>query len=115
MTNDSQQTHPLYAIDRDQIDAVLGHQGEPGPQQLATVGALLSRYVDFPGAEDIRDDLQKCYPLGLTLTTQCQDTADRATAGGLGRIRARRALAQGQTWKMPKADLPIARRMSRCA
>ena len=67
MTNDSQQTHPLYAIDRDQIDAVLGHQGEPGPQQLTTVGALLCRYVDFPGAEDIRDDLQKCLTLwGLT-------------------------------------------------
>ena len=59
MTNDTQQTHPLYAIDRDQIDAVLGHEGEPGPQQLTTIAALFSRYADFPGAEDIRDDLQK--------------------------------------------------------
>ena len=30
MTDNTQQTHPLYAIDRDQIDAVLGHEGEPG-------------------------------------------------------------------------------------
>ena len=48
MTDDTQQTHPLYAIDRDQIDAVLGHEGEPGPQQLTTIAALFSRYADFP-------------------------------------------------------------------
>ena len=52
MTDDTQQTHPLYAIDRDQVDAVLGHEGEPGPQQLTTIAALFSRYADFPGAED---------------------------------------------------------------
>jgi len=63
MTDNTQQTHPLYAIDRDQIDAVLGHEGEPGPQQLTTIAALFSRYADFPGAEDIRDDLQKCLTL----------------------------------------------------
>ena len=63
MTDDTQQTHPLYAIDRDQIDAVIGHEGEPGPQQLTTIAALFSRYADFPGAEDIRDDLQKCLML----------------------------------------------------
>jgi len=63
MTDDTQQTHPLYAIDRDQIDAVLGHEGEPGPQQLTTIAALISRYADFPGAEDIRDDLKKCLTL----------------------------------------------------
>ena len=63
MTDDTQQTHPLYAIDRDQIDAVIGHEGEPSPQQLTTIAALFSRYADFPGAEDIRDDLQKCLTL----------------------------------------------------
>ena len=63
MTDDTQQTHPLYAIDRDQIDAVLGYEGEPGPQQLTTIAALFSRYADFPGADDIRDDLQKCLTL----------------------------------------------------
>ena len=63
MTDDTQQIHPLYAIDRDQIDAVLGHDGEPGPQQLTTIAALFSRYAEFPGADDIRDDLQKCLTL----------------------------------------------------
>ena len=63
MTDETQQTHPLYAIDRDQIDAVLGHDGVPGPQQLTTIAALFSRYADFPGADDIRDDLQKCLSL----------------------------------------------------
>jgi len=58
-----EQTHPLYAIDRDQIDAVLGHDGEPGPQQLTTIAALFSRYSDFLGAEDIRADLHKCLSL----------------------------------------------------
>ena len=57
MTDDTQQTHPLYAIDRDQVDAVLGHDGTPGPQQLTTIAALFSRYADFPGADDIRDEL----------------------------------------------------------
>jgi hypothetical protein len=61
--SDNKQSHPLHAIDRDQVDACLGHQGEPGPQQLTTIAALFSRYADFPGAEDIKDDLQKCLTL----------------------------------------------------
>ena len=61
--SDNNQSHPLHAIDRDQVDACLGHQGEPGPQQLTTIAALFSRYSDFPGAEDIKDDLQKCLTL----------------------------------------------------
>ena len=47
MTDDMQQTHPLYAIDRDQIDAVLGHEGAPGPQQLTTIAALFFLLVDW--------------------------------------------------------------------
>ena len=53
------QTHPLYSTDRDQVDALLGHQGEPGPEQLTTAARLMMRYRDFPGAEDIKDDIQK--------------------------------------------------------
>lgn len=55
-----EQTHPLYATDRDQVDHCLGHQGEPGALELTTVGAMFSRYGDFPGAQDIKDDLEKC-------------------------------------------------------
>ena len=58
-----QQIHPLYAIDRDQVDAVLAHQGEPGPMHLTLIGGLISRYQDFPGAEDLKEDLEKCLRL----------------------------------------------------
>ncbi len=62
-----QQTHPLYETDRDRLDSCLGHDGDPLPQHLTTVGALFSRYGDFPGAPDIRDDLHKLLQIwGLT-------------------------------------------------
>lgn len=59
MSDDSLQTHPLYATDRDEVDALLGHQGDPGPEHLTTAGRLFMRYGDFPGAEDIKQDLGK--------------------------------------------------------
>ncbi len=59
MDDTNAQTHPLYAIDRDEVDALLGHQGDPGPEQLTTAARLVMRYGDFPGAEDIKQDLQK--------------------------------------------------------
>ena len=59
MDDNTGQTHPLYSTDRDQVDALLGHQGEPGPEQLTTAARLVMRYRDFPGADDIKDDIQK--------------------------------------------------------
>ena len=59
MSDDSLQTHPLYATDRDEVDALLGHQGDPGPEHLTTAGRLMMRYGDFPGADDIKQDLGK--------------------------------------------------------
>jgi len=59
MSDDTTQTHPLYATDRDQVDALLAHQGEPGPDQLTTAARLVMRYLDFPGADDIKADIQK--------------------------------------------------------
>ena len=106
MTDDMQQTHPLYAIDRNQIDAVLGHEGAPGPQQLTTIAALFSRYADFPGAEDIRDDLQKC----LTLWGLSRDELNFKTreiwesGGGLGRILWLRVLVLGLMLRMQRLD-----------
>ena len=106
MAEDTQQSHPLYAIDRDQIDAVLGHEGEPGPQQLTTIAALFSRYADFPGAEDIRDDLQKC----LALWGLSRDELNLKTrqiwrvAGGLGRILGLKVLVPGPMWRMQMLD-----------
>lgn len=60
---ESEQTHPLYATDRDLVDSLLGHQGEPGPEQLTAAGRLFSRYDGFPGALDIQGDLVKTLAL----------------------------------------------------
>lgn len=59
MTDDTGQTHPLYNTDRDQVDALLGYDKTPGAEQLTTAARLLMRYMDFPGADDIRSDIQK--------------------------------------------------------
>ena len=59
MSEQTGQTHPLYATDRDQVDALLGHQGDPGPEQLTVAARLVMRYGDFPGADDIKQDIQK--------------------------------------------------------
>ena len=59
MSEETGQMHPLYATDRDQVDALLGHQGEPGPEQLTVAARLLMRYGDFPGADDLKDDILK--------------------------------------------------------
>ena len=54
-----EQNHPLYASDRDRIDALLGHRGEPNEDQLTTAAMLLNRYDGFPGANDLQEDLTK--------------------------------------------------------
>ena len=59
MDDNKAQTHPLYATAREDVDALLGHQGDPGPEQLTTAARLAMRYGDFPGADDIKEDLQK--------------------------------------------------------
>ena len=59
MSDQTEQTHPLYGTDRDQVDALLGHQGDPGPEQLTVAARLVMRYGDFPGADDIKQDIQK--------------------------------------------------------
>ena len=77
MSDDSNQTHPLYATDRDEVDALLGHQGDPGPEHLTTAGRLFMRYGDFPGAKDIKQDLGKVISSwGLDrsgLNTKCRE------------------------------------------
>lgn len=64
MTN--QQTHPLYELDRPVVDRLLAAQ-EPTDADLVDAGRLLMRYLGFPGAQDIQDDLEKALRLwGLT-------------------------------------------------
>ena len=77
MSDDTAQTHPLYATDRDMVDALLGHKGEPGPEQLTNAARLLMRYEGFPGSPDIKDDLERAMKgWGLerdSLNAKCRD------------------------------------------
>ncbi len=59
MTDETGQTHPLYATDRDVVDSLLGHAGDPGPEQLTHAARLLTRYDGFPGSPDILSDLER--------------------------------------------------------
>tara|TARA_Y100001968_G_scaffold50564_1_gene41244 strand:+ start:19874 stop:20194 length:321 start_codon:yes stop_codon:yes gene_type:complete len=53
-----QQNHPLYQIDRDRINRLLG-QGSPNNSDLVDLARLIIRYQDFPGADDLKSDLLK--------------------------------------------------------
>ena len=52
------QTHPLYALDRDLVDGLLAC-AQPDDAQLVDAARLLMRYEGFPGARDIGEDLAK--------------------------------------------------------
>ena len=77
MAEDIQQTHPLYASDRDILDSLLGFEGVPGPDQLTSAARLATRYGEFLGADDIKADLEKVVAAwGLTrdtLNRQCRE------------------------------------------
>ena len=77
MAEEIQQTHPLYASDRDILDSLLGFEGAPGPDQLTSAARLATRYGEFPGADDIKTDLGKVVAgWGLTrdtLNIQCRE------------------------------------------
>jgi hypothetical protein len=53
-----EQSHPLHAIDRQVLDALLAAE-VPSDAQLVDAARLLNRYDGFPGATDLRDDLER--------------------------------------------------------
>jgi hypothetical protein len=53
-----EQNHPLHAIDRQVVDALLAVES-PADQHLVDAARLLNRYEGFPGASDLRDDLER--------------------------------------------------------
>lgn len=53
-----QQNHPLHGTDRAHVDRLLAVE-KPGDSDLVDAARLLTRYADFPGAPDLRDDLAK--------------------------------------------------------
>ncbi len=52
------QAHPLYATDRAVVDGLLAAE-RPGDGHLVDLARLLIRYDGFPGADDLRRDLDK--------------------------------------------------------
>ncbi len=53
-----EQSHPLHAIDRDSVDRLLAAD-PPLDDHLVDAARLLMRYEGFPGAHDLREDLDK--------------------------------------------------------
>jgi hypothetical protein len=63
-----QQNHPLHGTDRAHVDRLLAVE-TPADADLVDAARLLTRYADFPGAPDLRDDLAKILRLwGLDLS-----------------------------------------------
>ncbi len=56
------QNHPLHASDRETVDRLLAAE-TPGDADLVDAARLHKRYLGFPGAADIRDDLERALRL----------------------------------------------------
>ena len=56
------QSHPLYATDRDVVDRLLAAE-VPADHHLVDAARLLMRYEAFPGARDLSSDLAKALRL----------------------------------------------------
>jgi hypothetical protein len=69
-----EQSHPLHAIDRQVIDQLLA-AAIPSDAHLVDAARLLHRYRGFPGASDLKDDLERVLRLwGLDQGTLQQRT-----------------------------------------
>ena len=56
MSND--QTHPLHALDKKIIDSLITKE-KPEDLDFINLARLINRYKDFPGAMDIKIDIDK--------------------------------------------------------
>ena len=57
-TPPAEQSHPLHALDREVVNALLAAES-PSDAQLVDLARLLMRYQGFPGARDLQDDLER--------------------------------------------------------
>ena len=57
-----EQNHPLYAIDRENVDRLLSKES-PEDGDIVDLARLLLRYEGFPGASDLQDDMNKTLKL----------------------------------------------------
>ena len=52
------QNHPLYSIDRENLDRLIGVDS-PTPIDFVELSRLLIRYQDFKGVKDLNSDMEK--------------------------------------------------------
>ena len=79
--NPQEQSHPLHAIDRQVIDGLLAVQ-TPAEAHLVDAARLLLRYEGFPGATDLRDDLERVLRLWGLERSSLQARTRAIWAGG---------------------------------
>ena len=53
-----EQNHPLYSTDRETVDRLLS-RNSPNNSDFVDLARLFIRYENFPGAEDLKLDLEK--------------------------------------------------------
>ena len=56
MSND--QTHPLHSKDKDIIDSLITKE-KPEDLDYINLARLINRYLNFPGENEIKNDLEK--------------------------------------------------------
>jgi hypothetical protein len=76
-----EQNHPLLAIDRQVVDGLLAASA-PGAEHLVDAARLLQRYEGFPGATDLRDDLERVLRLWGLDRAALQERTRALWAGG---------------------------------
>ena len=54
----NEQTHPLHALDKKIIDSLITKE-KPEDLDFINLARLINRYRDFPGAMDIKIDIDK--------------------------------------------------------
>ena len=54
----NEQTHPLHALDKKIIDSLITKE-KPEDLDFINLARLINRYKDFPGAMDIKIDIDK--------------------------------------------------------
>ena len=57
-----EQNHPLYSVDRDHIDGLLA-KDLPEDGDIVDLARLFLRYEGFPGASDLKNDMNKTLKL----------------------------------------------------
>jgi len=95
MAEQRQYNHPQYKNDREAVNKLMG--SEPTDVNLAELARLRIRYDGFPGAQDIRNDLDKAMAAwGLNEATLFEKT--RAIHAGEEAIYQPGRTKKGEDW-----------------